>query len=155
MRLTKLNFLCALFALAIFALVLFAAPRAGYAQWISYSSNPRNILEGSWQSCLDPSGRYTERVYDHVVNGVGVFEVHLGPRREFAIFQGVQDQHRDHDSPENLLKPYRVLMEGGRARQHWDVPSLKVALTVTLAGGSFSDCESWYVVLEPMDKTSH
>jgi hypothetical protein len=128
-------------------------PRATAAQWISYSSNPRNILEGSWQSCLDQTGRYTERVYDHVVNGVGLFEVHLGPRREFAIFKGVQDQHREHDSPQNLLKPFRVLMEGGRARQHWDIPSLKVSLTVTLAGGSFSDCESWYVVLEPLEKT--
>ena len=130
-------------------------PRATEAQWISYSSNPRNILEGSWQSCLDQTGRYTERVYDHVVNGVGLFEVHLGPRREFAIFKGVQDQHREHESPENLLKPFRVLMEGGRARQRWEVPSLKVSLTVTLAGGSFSDCESWYVVLEPLEKTSH
>ena len=130
-------------------------PRATEAQWISYSSNPRNILEGSWQSCLDQTGRYTERVYDHVVNGVGLFEVHLGPRREFAIFKGVQDQHREHESPENLLKPFRVLMEGGRARQRWEVPSLKVSLTVTLAGGSFSDCESWYVLLEPLEKTSH
>jgi hypothetical protein len=128
-------------------------PRATEAQWISYSSNPRNILEGSWQSCLDQTGRYTERVYDHVVNGVGLFEVHLGPRREFAIFKGVQDQHREHESPENLLKPFRVLMEGGRARQRWVVPSLKVSLTVTLAGGSFSDCESWYVLLEPLEKT--
>ena len=128
-------------------------PRATEAQWISYSSNPRNILEGSWQSCLDQTGRYTERVYDHVVNGVGLFEVHLGPRREFAIFKGVQDQHREHESPENLLKPFRVLMEGGRARQRWEVPSLKVSLTVTLAGGSFSDCESWYVLLEPLEKT--
>jgi hypothetical protein len=130
-------------------------PRDSEAQWISYSSNPRNILEGSWQSCLDQTGRYTERVYDHVVNGVGLYEVHLGPRREFAIFKGVQDQHREHESPENLLKPFRVLMEGGRARQRWEVPSLKVSLTVTLAGGSFSDCESWYVLLEPLEKTSH
>ena len=139
-------------ACTILALTL-VLPRASAAQWISYSSNPRNILEGSWQSCLDQTGRYTERVYDHVVNGVGLFEVHLGPRREFAIFPGVQDQHREHDSPENLLKPYRVLMEGGRARQHWEIPSLKIALTVTLAGGSFSDCESWYVLLEPLAKT--
>ena len=133
--------------------LMFLVPRTSGAQWISYSSNPRNILEGSWQSCLDQTGRYTERVYDHVVNGVGLFEVHLGPRREFAIFKGVQDQHRDHESPDNLLKPFRVPMEGGRARQHWDIPSLKVQLTVTLAGGSFSDCESWYVVLEPLEKT--
>jgi hypothetical protein len=139
-------------ALVAFTLLV---PRATAAQWISYSSNPRNILEGSWQSCLDQSGRYTERVYDHVVNGVGLFEVHLGPRREFAIFPGVQDQHRDHDVPENLLTGLGVLMAGGPPPQHWDVPSLKVSLTVTLAGGSFSDCESWYVVLEPLEKTSH
>ena len=60
-------------------------------------------------------GRYAERVYDHVVNGVPQFEVHLGPRREFAIFTGVQDEHREHDSADNLLKPFRVPMEGTRA----------------------------------------
>ena len=53
----------------------------------STSSKLQNILEGNWQSCQEPAtGRYGERVYDHVVNGVGQFEVHLGPRREFAIF---------------------------------------------------------------------
>ena len=48
--------------------------------------------------------------YPLVVNG-SKFEVHLGPRREFAIFAGVQETHRDHDSPENLLKPYRVALD--------------------------------------------
>jgi len=33
-----------------------------------------------------------ERVYDHLVNGVGQFEVHMGPRREFAIFEGPQER---------------------------------------------------------------
>ena len=129
-------------------------PRATEAQWISYSSNPRNILEGSWQSCLDQTGRYTERVYDHVVNGVGQFEVHLGPRREFAIFPGVADAHREHDSADNLLKPYRVLLQGTRASQRWEVPSLNLTFTVTLGGGSRTDCESWFIVLEPLKKTS-
>jgi hypothetical protein len=129
-------------------------PRATEAQWISYSSNPRNILEGSWQSCLDQSGRYTERVYDHVVNGVEQFEVHLGPRREFAIFPGVQDVHRDHDSADNLLKPYRVILQGTRATHRWEVPSLNLAFTVTLGGGSRTDCESWFILLEPLKKTS-
>jgi hypothetical protein len=127
------------------------APRSSWAQWIAYTSNPKNILEGNWQSCPDRrSGVYEERVYDHVVNGAGQFEVHLGPKREFAIFPGVQDEHRDHASPANLLKPYRVVMVGTRARQHWDIPSLKLSLTVTLGGGSTTDCESWYVVLEPL-----
>jgi len=120
-----------------------------------FSNDPHNILEGNWQSCRENDGQYAERVYDHVVNGVGQFEVHMGPRREFAIFKGVQDAHRDHDSSENLLKPYRVPMDAGRAKQHWDVPSLNLSFTVTLAGGSRTDCESWFIVLSPLEKTSH
>jgi hypothetical protein len=90
-----------------------------------------------------------------MVNGVGQFEVHLGPRREFAIFKGVQDEHREHDSPDNLLKPFRVAMEGTRAKQRWEIPSLKLVFSVTLGGGSRTDCESWYILLEPLEKTSH
>jgi len=124
-------------------------------EWISYNSDPRNILEGNWQSCQQPDGRYAEKIYDHYVNGVPQYEVHLGPRREFAIFKGVMEDHREHDAPDNLLRPYRVLMEGGRARQHWDIPSLNLSFTVTLGGGSTMDCESWYVVLTPLEKPSH
>jgi hypothetical protein len=140
----------------VFALasILLAAPRAA-AQFTPFTHDPRNILEGNWQSCRERDGQYTERVYDHLVNGVPQFEVHMGPRREFALFSGVQDAHRDHDSPDNLLKPYRVLMEAGRAKQRWDVPSLNLSFTVTLAGGSRTDCESWYILLRPLDKTSH
>jgi hypothetical protein len=138
----------------MFVLAL-AAPRAASAQWISYNSDPRNILEGTWQSCPEADGRYAERIYDHVVNGVPQFEVHLGPRREFAIFAKVQDDHREHDSADNLLKPFRVAMEGSRAQKRWDIPSLKLTFTVSLGGGSTTDCEAWYVVLKPLEKTSH
>ena len=134
-------------------LVLVAQPAA--AQFTPASHDPRNILEGNWQSCRERDGQYAERVYDHVVNGVPVFEVHMGPRREFAIFQGIQDEHRDHESPANLLKPFRVPMLAGRAKQRWEVPALNLAMTVTLAGGSRTDCESWYILLEPLEKTSH
>jgi hypothetical protein len=132
-----------------------AAIAQGVSQFTPFSSDSRKILDGSWWSCRESDGQYGERVYDHVVNGVGRFEVHLGPRREFAIFKGVQDEHRDHDSPDNLLKPYRVPMEGGRAKQRWEIPSLNLAFTVALAGGSHTDCESWFIVLEPLDMTSH
>ena len=47
-----------------------------------------NILEGNWQSCREADGRYSERVYDHVVNGVGQFEVHMGPRTRVRDLQG-------------------------------------------------------------------
>jgi hypothetical protein len=132
---------------------LAAVPSA--AQFTSYSHDPRNILEGSWQSCRENDGRYAERVYDHVVNGVGLFEVHMGPRDEFAIFKGVQAEHRDHTSADNLLRPYRVVMEAGRAKQRWEIPSLGLAFTATLAGGSRSDCETWFVLAEPLRKPTH
>ncbi len=140
---------------AVAAALLLAVVRPAAPQYTAFNHDPRNILEGNWQSCRESDGRYSERVYDHMANGVGRFEVHMGPRREFAIFKGVQDEHREHDSPDNLLKPYRVPMEGGLAKQRWKVPSLNLAFTATLAGGSRMDCESWFIVLEPLEKTSH
>ena len=142
----------------VFALL--AATPLGVAQpaafqFTSFSHDPRNILEGNWQSCGEADGRYTERVYDHVVNSVGLFEVHMGPHKEFAIFSGVQDEHRDHESPENLLKPFRVPMENGRAARRWEIPSLNLVFAVTLAGGSLTDCDSWFITLSPLGKTSH
>ncbi len=132
---------------------LASAPEPG--QFTSFRSNdPTIVLEGNWQSCREPDGHYSERVYDHVVNGVGQFELHMGPHREFALFKGVQDEHRAHDSPDNLLKPYRVVLQAGRAKQRWEIPSLNLALTVTLAGGSRTDCESWFVTLQSLEKTS-
>ena len=134
-------------------LVLTARPAA--PQFTSYSRDPRHVLEGSWESCRGSDGQYNERVYDHVVNGVGQFEVHLGPQDEFAVFVGVQDEHREHASPANLLQPYRLEHDSGRATRRWELPSLSLAFTATLAGGSRSDCESWFVLLEPLRKPSH
>ena len=140
----------------VFAVAFGVASRPADAQlYRPFSNDPRHVLEGNWQSCRDRDGQYAERVYDHVVNGVGKYEVHMGPRREFAIFAGVQDVHREHDSADNLLKPFRVAMDAGRAKQRWDIPSLNLAFTVTLAGGSRTDCESWFILLEPLEKTSH
>jgi hypothetical protein len=126
-----------------------AASSASAQLFRSFSGDPKNILEGNWQSCREADGRYSERVYDHVVNGVGQFEVHLGPEHEFAIFKGVQDEHRDHASPDNLLKPFVVPVVSNRAKQVWNIPSLGLTFTVTLAGGSRTDCESWFILLEP------
>jgi hypothetical protein len=135
------------------AMILVAAPAS--PQFTPFSSDSRALLEGNWQSCRGDDGRYSERIYDHVVNGVGLFEVHMGPRREFAIFPGVQDEHRDHASAGNLLTPYIVALERGRANHRWEIPSLNVVFEVALAGGSRTDCESWFITLEPPQKTSH
>jgi len=112
------------------------ADELGLSQFTPFTNNPRSILEGNWQSCREADGQYAERVYD-------------------GKFKGVQEAHRDHDSPENLLKPYRVPLDAGRAKQRWEIPSLSLAFTATLAGGSRTDCESWFIILAPMEKTSH
>lgn len=142
-------------AIAGLAVVCLLVAVPAPAQFVRISTDPKHILEGNWQSCQEGlGGAYSERVYDHVVNGVAQFEVHLGPKREFGIFLGVQDEHREHASDANLLKPYRVPMQGTRAQQRWEIPELKMAFSVTLGGGARTDCESWYILLEPLEKTS-
>jgi hypothetical protein len=141
--------------LAVASVALIVVARPARAQFTSYPRNSHNILEGNWQSCRESDGRYSERIYDHVVNGVAKFEVHMGPRREFAIFEGVQDEHRAHDSPANLLRPYRLEVEGNLASHDWKIPSLNLVFTATLSGGSRGDCESWYILLAPLGKASH
>jgi hypothetical protein len=129
--------------------------RSAEAQFTPFSHDTRNILEGNWQSCRERDGQYSERVYDHAVSGVSKFEVHLGPRRSSRSSTASRTRIREHDSPDNLLKPFRVVLDAGRAKQRWDIPSLNLRFTVTLAGGSRTDCESWYILLEPLEKTSH
>jgi len=139
----------------VIAIGLIGTARPAAPQFFSQVTRPRHILEGHWQSCQEPrGGPYAERVYDHVVNGVGQFEVHLGPRHEFAMFLGVQEEHREHARPDNLLEPYRVLLRGTRASERWEIPTRNVAFNVTLGGGDRADCEAWFVLLEPLDQTS-
>src|SRR5262249_12826897 len=113
----------------------------------------RAMLEGNWQSCREDDGQYAERVYDGRWPGLPPFELHLGPYHDFALFMGIQDAHREHDSANNLLRPHTVELRNNRARQKWDVAGL--ALEVSLAGGSREECESWFVRLQPLTSSSH
>jgi hypothetical protein len=124
----------------------------GHAQFTSYSDHKRALLEGNWQSCREDDGQYGERVYDGKWPGTGPFELHLGPYHEFALFRGIQDEHRDHTSADNLLKPHRLEIRGNSARKTWDVDGLH--LEISLAGGSREQCESWFVSLKRMDTTA-
>ena len=111
------------------------------------------MLEGNWQSCREEGGQYSERVYDGKWAGLQPFELHLGPYHEFALFQGIQDEHRDHTSAGNLLHPFNIELIGNSAHQSWDVAG--VHLDVKLAGGSREECESWYVTLKRSPTSSH
>ena len=81
-----------------------ARPRAVH---LASPITSRALLEGNWQSCREGDGQYSERVYDGKWPGIGPFELHMGPYHEFALFRGIQDAHRDHNSSDNLLKPYQ------------------------------------------------
>jgi hypothetical protein len=125
-------------------LVVVAAAASG--QFVSAGDRVSSLLEGNWQSCREPDGKYSERVYDNDLPGIGPFELHLGPYHEFALFRGVQDEHRDHASAENLLRPFNVEVLANRARQTWQMAGLR--LDVVMGGGGRDDCESWFITLK-------
>jgi hypothetical protein len=115
-------------------------------QFTSFTDVSRAVLEGNWQSCRELDGQYSERVYDNDIAGIGPFELHLGPYHEFALFRGIQDAHRSHGSPDNLLSPYTVQVQANRARHTWEAAGLR--LEVALGGGGETHCESWFVTLK-------
>ena len=117
-----------------------------------FSDHKSTLLEGNWQSCRERDGSYAERVYDGKWAGLPEFELHMGPYHEFALYRGIQDEHREHRSLDNLLKPYVVEIRANAARHTWDVDGLH--LEVALSGGSREDCESWYIILRRSATTS-
>ncbi len=128
------------------------APVAQAQLFRPFSDHRKALLEGNWQSCREGSDQYAERVYDGKWAGLPPFELHMGPHHEFALYRGIQEDHRDHNSSANLLKPYIVEIRANAARQSWDVDGLH--LEVSLAGGSRDDCESWYVTLTRSETSS-
>ena len=132
--------------------ICFGRAELGHTQFTSFTDRSGTILEGNWQSCREDDGEYAERIFDGTSPGLGRFELHLGPYREFALFRGVQEEHRDHASSDNLLQPYTVPLMGTMARQKWIVRG--IVFEATLAGGSRDDCESWWVTLRRADPSS-
>jgi hypothetical protein len=128
------------------------APFAHGQLFRPFSDHRNALLEGNWQSCRQGAGQYAERVYDGQWTGLPPFELHMGPYHDFALYRGIQDDHRDHRSPDNLLKPHSVEILANAARQTWNVDGLR--LEVSLAGGSREDCVSWYVTLKRSQTSS-
>jgi len=128
----------------VLAAIVGVAP--AFAQFVSTGERLSALLEGNWQSCREHDGKYSERVYDNNLPGIGPFELHLGPYHEFALFRGIHESHRDHTSQDNLLSPFNVEVEANRARQTWVTAGLR--LEVSLGGGARDDCESWFLTLK-------
>jgi hypothetical protein len=136
---------------------LTVAAVVGAAGWSSgqfrpFSDHSRALLEGNWQSCRESDGQYGERVYEGTWPGMPPFELHMGPYHEFALFRGIQEAHRDHASPDNLLRPFKLEIRENSAKQAWAVNGLR--LEVVLAGGSREECESWFLTLKRADTTA-
>jgi hypothetical protein len=135
------------------AAVLGAATLGRAQLFRPFTDRSHSLLEGNWQSCREGDGKYAERVYDGRWQGLEPFELHMGPYHEFALFRGIQDYHRDHDSDNNLLKPHKLDIVANNAKHSWDVSGLH--LEVVLAGGSREECESWFVTLRRATDSSH
>jgi hypothetical protein len=135
-------------------MAVLGAASLGHAQLFRpFSDRSQTMLEGNWQSCREADGQYAERVYDGRWQGVEPFELHMGPYHEFALFRGIQEDHRDHGSANNLLNPHKLDIVANKARHAWDVNGLH--LEVVLAGGSREECESWFVTLKRGADSSH
>ena len=114
---------------------------AAYGRPQFTSSNDRRIsmLEGNWQSCRESDGKYSERIYDGKLPGLGPFELHMGPYHEFAFFRGIQDGHRDHNSTDNLLRPYNLEIRANSAKHAWDVDGLHLEVVLAVARRNLSE----------------
>jgi hypothetical protein len=133
------------------------------AQWERVQ--PPILHQGSWQSCDS-----AERVLQHTemrkvatptyyksykfapsYETVVVWELHMGPGNEFGLYvKPLDGEDHTHDGPDNLLGPdYRVTSEGTwRGKRQWIIPSLHLRIKIVAAGGSRTECESFYITVE-------
>ena len=110
-------------------------------------------MAGSWSSCPldDGSGDYGEQAltFQTAHGKIPWFEIHYGPRDEFAIFTGNTPEHIDHDDARNLLRPayHYGDLETKAGGRNWSLARLGIALNVVRLDGSHSDCYSFYITL--------
>ena len=76
-------------------------------------------------------GRYAERVYDHVVNGVGAVRGAPGPAARVRDLQGRPGRASRRTTRRTTCSSRSACRcEGSRAKQRWEIPSLNLAFTV-------------------------
>lgn len=113
--------------------------------WTAIPHTDLKVLHaGHWQSC-----DHAERILEHRVNGKLIFELHLGPDDEFAVYDHyVPCCDHDHADKSNLLAPgYKY---ESRMGQSWTVPKLHLWVNVVQGGGSRDECaaHAYYIRVE-------
>lgn len=126
---------------------------------------PPKVLDGYYQSCfthytyqgLPDEWGFSEFIYDHYEKFKPRLEFHIGPFvpkvgqdttegvMEFAVFLGIQDDHRRHDSSANLLRPYQVAVVHDQGKMNWLINGYQI--NVVRAGGSRDDCSGFYITV--------
>ena len=123
-----------------------------WSQWKHFdSTKPNVILNGVWASCREDDGQFGERIWDYVVdnNSKWVFEFHMGPYHEFALYRTKQDDEHNHSDDSNELKPYDVIVEQFRANQTWDLQDVRINVVLTGGSRDIADrCEQFFVTIE-------
>ena len=119
--------------------------------WTGFPREPLVLLHGTWQSCRGEDSLYEERIYEHCVNTLCKWELHMGPGDEFGLyrFPGPADAEHTHNNAANYLYPaYKVGdVQTWRGKRQWSVGDLKLWVSISMAGGSRSDCDSFYVMV--------
>lgn len=110
------------------------------------SVHPPVLHAGYWESCAGE-----ERALEHAVNGQVRWILHLGPDDEFALYRGTGPSgEHDHIDRANLLGPaYRIAgLSTFRGARQWRIPALRLWLSITRAGGSRPECQSFHIRIE-------
>lgn len=102
---------------------------------------PPVLHAGYWESC---SGE--ERVLEHRVANYLVWELHMGPADEFALYAfPVDGPGHDHSDPLNLLRTPTVdTLTHWDGERQWDVPTLKLHIGAIRAGGT-AGCDAFRI----------
>lgn len=116
--------------------------------WTSTRSpdDTQALHAGYWESCGE------ERVLEHRHNGKPVFELHLGPADEFALYAaGTEPEDgpdHSHEGPANLLAPaFRVSdVQTMRGARQWT--RLGLWISIVQAGAPGDGCEGFHIRIE-------
>lgn len=129
----------------IFLVALLVALLQGFT--VDGERRPNLLLKGAWASCpMSDRDDYTEIAFQHTERGRVIWELHMGPRDEFALFAGEPLEHIAHNDPRNQLTAYHYndveTLKGGR---NWS--TLGMHFNVVRVPDASEDCYSFFVTV--------